>query len=357
MRMKAARFHGARDIRIEDVPPPGEPGPGEVLVEPSWTGICGTDLHEYLMGPIVTPAEPHPLTGAQLPQILGHEFSATVVATGDGVSLAPGDRVAAMPLISCGHCRPCLRGDAHLCVRMACTGLSSAWGALAELAIVSASQLSRIPDELTMEQGALIEPTAVAVYAVERARLAAGADVLISGAGPIGALSILAALALGAGRVFVSEPNPHRAERARELGATVVWDPTAENAGGAITDLTDGGVDRAIECSGTGPGLNLCVEAVRAGGVVVQAGLHTSKPAVDPMQWCLKDLTIEATWAYPVTAWPRIAQLIARGALPADLVVTRRTGLESVVEDGFDSLIDPSGREMKVLVTPREGGA
>jgi (R,R)-butanediol dehydrogenase/meso-butanediol dehydrogenase/diacetyl reductase len=352
--VKAARVHAARDIRVEDVAPPGDPGPGEVLVEPAWTGICGTDLHEYLAGPIVTPAEPHPPTGVTLPQILGHEFSATVLAAGDGVDLSAGDRVAAMPLISCGECRPCARGDRHLCVRMACTGLSAAWGALAEQAVVPSYQLSRIPDSLTMEQGALIEPAAVAVYAVERARLEAGADVLITGAGPIGALSILAALALGAGRVFVSEPNANRAEHARNLGATAVWDPSTDDVPEAVREATEGGgVDRALECSGTGPGLNLCVQAVRAGGVVVQAGLHTAHPSVDPMLWCLKDLTIEATWAYPVTSWPRIAALIARGVLPVERVVTRRAGLDDVVRDGFDALVDPKGVEMKVLVSPR----
>src|SRR5829696_4469145 len=336
-RMKAARFHAAHDIRVEDVPGPGDPGPGEVLIEPAWTGICGTDLHEYLAGPIVTPASPHPLTGATLPQILGHEFSATVVVSGAGVAFKPGDRVAAMPLISCGTCRPCLRGDRHLCVRMACTGLSYAWGALAEQALVPAYQLTRIPDSLSLEQGALIEPTAVAVYAVERARIEAGSDVLITGAGPIGGLSLLGALAVGAGRVFVSEPNPNRAEQARALGAADVWDPSADDLTDVIADATDGnGVDRAIECSGTGPGLNLCVDALRAGGVVVQAGLHTSNPSVDPMTWCLKDLSIEATWAYPVTAWPRIAALIARGAMPAERVVTTRTGLDDVVAQGFE---------------------
>lgn len=350
--MKAARFHGARDIRVEDVPEPGHPGPGEVLIKPAWTGICGTDLHEYLAGPIVTPASPHPLTGATLPQILGHEFSATVVAVGERVALEPGDRVAAMPLISCGQCRPCLRGDRHLCVRMACTGLSYAWGALAELALVPGYQLTRLPDELTLEQGALIEPAAVAVYAVERARVQAGADILVTGAGPIGALTILSARALGAGRVFVSEPNPNRATHAQNLGASAVFDPTAEDVASALRDETAGdGVDRAIECSGTGAGLNLCIDALRAGGVVVQTGLHTAKPSVDPMQWCLKDLTIEATWAYPVDVWPRIARLIARGGLPVERVVTRRAGLENIVAEGFDALVDPSGQEMKVLIS------
>lgn len=351
--MRAVRFHGARDIRVEDVPEPGEPGPGEVLIEPAWSGVCGTDLHEYLVGPIVTPADPHPLTGATLPQILGHEFSATVIEPGDAVSLTPGDRVAAMPLISCGTCRPRLRGDRHLCVRMACTGLSYAWGALAERAIVPAYQLTRIPDELSLEQGALIEPTAVALYAVERGRIEAGSDVLIAGAGPIGALALLSAFAVGAGRVFVSEPNPNRAQKARELGATAVWDPTAENVADAVSDATGGnGVDCAVECSGTGAGLNLCVEALAPGGVVVQVGLHTSKPAVDPMLWCLKDLAIEATWAYPVTAWPRIAQLIVRGALPVERIVTTKTGLDNVVADGFEALVDPAGNEMKVLAGP-----
>ncbi len=352
--MKAVRFHAAHDIRVEDVPEPGDPGPGEVLVEPAWSGICGTDLHEYLYGPIVTPAHPHALTGATLPQILGHEFSATVVTPGEGVPLAPGDRVAAMPLISCGTCRPCVRGNRHLCVRMACTGLSYAWGALAEREIVPAYQLTRIPDELSLEQGALIEPAAVAMYAVERGRIEPGSDVLITGSGPIGALAVLCALAVGAGRVFVSEPNPNRAEKARELGATAVWDPSTDDVADVVRDSSGGnGVDCAIEASGTGPGLNLCAEALAPGGVVVQVGLHTKNPPVDPMLWCLKDLSIEATWAYPVTAWPRIAQLIARGALPVERIVTTKAGLDAVVTNGFDALVDPAGNEMKVLAGPR----
>lgn len=352
--MKAARFYAAGDIRIEDVEAPGEPGPMEVLIAPEWCGICGTDLHEYLAGPIVTPAEEHPLTGATLPQIMGHEFSATVVSVGPGVThVREGDRVAAMPLISCGECTPCFRGDRHLCVRMGCTGLSWQWGALADLALVPAYQLSVLPEDLTMEQGALIEPTAVAVYALERARLKAGDDVLVAGAGPIGGLSVLAALAMGAGRVFVAEPNANRAKLAYDLGASHVFDPTENNTAEVIDELTQGeGVDGAIECSGTAGGLNSCTAAVRHAGVVVQAGLHTKPAMVDPMEWCLKDFSIEATWAYPVTAWPRIGRLMASGRLPAEKVVSTKTTVDHVVTKGFDALVDPQGDEMKVLVTP-----
>ena len=133
--MRALRFHAAGDLRIENVLEPGPPGPTQVTVAPRWCGICGTDLHEYTSGPIVTPAEPHPLTGAELPQILGHEFSAEVVAVGSTVTrVAVGDRVSVMPLIYCGRCDYCRRGLQHLCVTMACTGLSADWGGISELA-------------------------------------------------------------------------------------------------------------------------------------------------------------------------------------------------------------------------------
>src|SRR5262249_3273988 len=119
--MKAAVFYGDHDIRIEDVAGPGKPGPGEVLLRPSWCGICGTDLHEYAMGPIVIPSKPHPLNQSRLPQILGHEFSAEVVEIGAGVTnIAVGQRVSVMPLLFCGQCYYCKRGLNHLCVSMAC---------------------------------------------------------------------------------------------------------------------------------------------------------------------------------------------------------------------------------------------
>ena len=135
--MLAARFHGQKDIRIEDVPVPSPTQPDDILLEVHWCGICGTDLHEYLVGPIVTPTEPHPLTGVTIPQTLGHEFSATVSEVGSEVEdVAVGDRVAVMPAIVCGRCYFCRRGQGHLCLRFACTGLSAETGGLAQYAVV-----------------------------------------------------------------------------------------------------------------------------------------------------------------------------------------------------------------------------
>lgn len=350
--MKAAIFYAAHDIRVEDTEEPGEPMPGEVLIEPAWCGICGTDLHEYTDGPIVTPAEEHPLTGATLPQILGHEYSGTVLSVGEGVDhVHEGDRVAGMPLISCHACYHCVRGDQHLCQTMACTGLSYQWGAIAENAIVPGHQLTLLSDDLSLQQGALIEPAAVALYAVERARLLAGDTVLITGLGPIGALAAMGARALGAGLILAVEPNQHRASRSADYGVDRVL-PAGPETADQVMDLTGGvGVDAAIECSGTEAGLNTGVDSVRAKGIVVQAGLHTGLASVDPMKWCLKDLQIQATWAYPVHVWARVGRLIATGRLPVERVISSQIGVDDVVEKGFDRLIDPAGEESKVLVT------
>jgi (R,R)-butanediol dehydrogenase/meso-butanediol dehydrogenase/diacetyl reductase len=352
--MRAAVFHAAHDIRVEDVPEP-EPsalGPRQVLLRPLWCGVCGTDLHEFAQGPIVIPDSPHPLNGSMLPQILGHEFSATVEETGAEVTkVAPGDRVSIMPLIVCGRCYYCVRGLNHLCTSMACTGLSSPWGGIAELAVVEEYQVSPLPDSVTDVQGALVEPTAVAAYGVDRANLAPGDSVLITGVGPIGALAALYAYANGA-RVIVAEPNPNRAAFARSLDVGEVIDPTAGDPVQTIRELTSGiGVDASVECSGNARALNTCIDATRSRGTVVQTGLHTGPASIEPMQVSLKDLSIVGTWCFPIYDWPRIIALIASGRCPVERVVTAQIPTDDVVSRAFEPLLDPQGREVKVVVS------
>ena len=353
--MRAVRFHAARDIRVEDVPEPGEDlGPRDVLVKPHWVGICGTDLHEYLAGPIVTPVDPHPLTGAQLPQTLGHEFSAEVVAVGaDVTTTGPGDRIAVMPLAYCGRCYYCRRALNHLCETMGAVGLSWDWGGLADYAVIADYQVGAVlPDEVSDVQGALVEPTAVAEYGVARGGVGPGDTVLVTGAGPIGALVVLCAQAAGAGAVFLSEPNAGRARRAEPLGVTAVLDPSATDAVAEVRERTGGvGVDVAIECAGNERALETCVNATRKHGTVVQTGLHVGPASVTPMVWAEHDLSIIGTWCFRVFDFPRITSLIASGAIPVERVVTSRTTLEQAVPEGFDRLVDPRGDQLKVLVS------
>lgn len=349
--MQALRFHTARDLRIEDVAEPGDPGDDEVVVRVATCGICGTDLHEYIAGPIVTPVEPHPLTGAQNPQILGHEFAGDVVAVGGRVSrVTVGDRVAIMPLAYCGHCAYCRRGFQHLCATMGCVGLSHAWGGMAQLATVAEYQVVRLPDGVSYQQGALIEPTAVAAYGVERGGVKPGDRVLITGAGPIGALAALCARAAGASAVYISEPNAARRARAEALDAATVLDPTAVDVPEVLRGESDGlGVDVAIECSGHPNGFAAAVTSLRRRGTLAQTGLFVGEATVEPMLWSLNDLTIVGTWCYWVYDFDRVAAQIAAGDLPVERVITSNVGLDGA-PDAFARLASGSADEIKVLV-------
>jgi (R,R)-butanediol dehydrogenase / meso-butanediol dehydrogenase / diacetyl reductase len=352
--VRAARFYAKNDIRVEDVEVPKPSAPDDVLVEVFWCGICGTDLHEYLVGPIVTPVTPHPLTGVTLPQTLGHEFSARVVEVGSDVTdVQTGDRVSIMPAIVCGRCHYCRRGLGHLCIKFACTGLSAETGGLAQYAVLKDYQVSTLPEEVSDIEGAVVEPASVAAYGVDRAGVRGGDVVLVTGAGPIGVLSALYANAVGAATVVVAEPNPNRAELARKLDVGPVLDPTADGFSAAIADLTNGlGVDVVAECSGSTPGLATALSSVRRRGAIVQTGLHTKPATLDAMALSEKDVSLVGSWCYLITDWSRIIRLIASGKYPVAKAVTTQIALEDVVTKGFDVLVDPRGDQLKVLVQP-----
>ncbi len=223
--MRAVRFHAARDIRVGDVPPPSDTLlPDDVLIEPFVSGICGTDPHEYIAGPIVTPQTPRVYTGATNPQILGHEYSARVRKVGSAVShVKAGDRISVQPLLFPRDDYFGKRGLYHLSPNMGCVGLSWAWGGMAEQAVIKDCNAQPISDALTDEQGAMIKPAAVAMYGVDRSGVTAGSTVLVSGAGPIGALTILAAKAAGTSVIIVSEPNPNRRRIIAEIAPYGTW--------------------------------------------------------------------------------------------------------------------------------------
>jgi (R,R)-butanediol dehydrogenase / meso-butanediol dehydrogenase / diacetyl reductase len=353
--VQALRFHAARDLRVEDVPEPTEPGAGEVVIKVVACGICGTDLHEFVAGPIVTSAEPHPLTGALNPQILGHEFAGDVVAAGAGVTrVAEGDRVAVMPLAYCGSCSYCRRGLQHLCATMACVGLSHPWGGMAELAMVADYQVVRLPDGVSYRQGALIEPTAVAAYGVERGGVRPGDSVLVTGAGPIGALAALCARSAGASTVYVSEPNPARRARAEALEVATIIDPTSVDVPDRLRAETDGlGVDVAIECSGHPNGFSAAIRSLRKRGTLAQTGLFVGEVSVEPMLWSLNDLTIVGTWCYWVYDFDRIAAQIEAGDLPVERAVTSNVILDDA-PDAFARLASGTADEIKVLIDHEE---
>jgi (R,R)-butanediol dehydrogenase/meso-butanediol dehydrogenase/diacetyl reductase len=232
--MKAARFHAWRDVRVEDIPAPPEAlGPHEVLVRNRFCGICGTDLHEYAHGPIFVPKQPHPWSGAVLPQILGHEFGGVVTAVGAAVqNLSPGDRVAIQPHMASADDYYVRRGLTQLSEKLAIAGLSAKWGGFADYAVVNDYNAVVIPDAVSDEMAALVEPAAVAIHAADRARIRAGDSVLVVGAGPIGQLQVMAARAAGAALIFLADTNDRRLAMARTiLGDIHTVNPQREAVG------------------------------------------------------------------------------------------------------------------------------
>lgn len=352
--MKAARFHAKRDVRIDDIDKPHELKPDEVLVKNRLCGICGTDLHEYIDGPHFISPQPNSFSGASIPAILGHEFSGEIEAVGSAVShLKIGDRVSIQPHMGPSDGYFGVRGLHFLGTRGAATGLTWAWGGFAEYAVMKAYATIKMPDTLSFKQGALVEPAAVAVTAVDESGLQPGGSVLVTGGGPIGALTVMAAHAAGASQIFLSEPNAARRARIEALGLPVTTlDPTAHGIDERVRSMTFEalGCDVAIECAGNPRAITDCVKSVRPLGVVVLIGLTHSKVELSPFDLITRGIRIQGSLCYPTTLWPRVFAMIESGRLQVDRLIDETIPLHSLVDEGFKPLMDPAGTKMKILV-------
>lgn len=354
--MKALRFHAAKDLRIDTIDEP-KPGRGQVKIRNRYVGICGTDLHEYLHGPIFIPAEgeSHVYSGAKIPQVLGHEFGGVIEEVGEGVTnVKVGDRVSVQPLVMAREGEYFSdRGLFHLNTELALVGLSWMSGGMSEAAVVNDYNVFKVPEALTDQEAALVEPTAVCVYACDRGGVTGGQSVFVSGAGPIGMLTLLSAKAFGATQLFVSDLNDTRLELAKEiLPEVITLNPSRDNVGDVIRSKTLGnvGCDVAMECVGNEKALQSCVDAVRKDGVVVQVGVHPGEGKVNWFDVTFKNIDIRGSWCYPTYLWPRVMDLIATGAIPAKKVVTKNIKLDDAVTEGFDALCDPAGAHLKILI-------
>lgn len=349
--MRAARWHGRRDLRLDDVPEPTA-APGCVVVEVVAASICGSDLAEYRDGPLVIPVRrPHPLTGRSAPITLGHEWAGTVLAAGPGVEgWSAGDRVCGDACIRCGTCAWCRRGEYNICAVGASVGLH--WdGAFAARLAVPAYTLVRLPPDLDFRSGALVEPLAVGLHAVNRGRLQAGDVLAVVGFGMVGAAVALAGRAAGASEVLVVEPRPVRRRLAQQLGARVV-DADLAAARRELRALTEGaGADVVVDCAGRAEALGGVVDLARRGGRVVLAGIGHGAAPFDPSRVVYFEREVIGSLGYRHDL-ERVVALIGAGHLDPAPLLGDPIGLSRIVEDGFErSLRDPEA-PLRVFVEP-----
>lgn len=344
--MRAAVYHGPNKLEIEDVPEP-QLGAGEVKVRVGFAGICGTDLHEYYAGPIFIPTEPHPVTGRQMPLVIGHEYSGTVTEVGSGVTgIAEGDRVAVEPLYRCGHCGQCRAGHYNLCPDVGFHGLMSD-GGMAEYAVVLANMIHPLPDNVSLELGALVEPMSVAYHAAAMGDVRPGDTAMVFGAGPIGIGLWFALRGNGLEDVLVVEPSPTRRAAIEALGATTL-DPTTVDVPGYVRDATDGrGADAAYEAAGVQSSVETALACIGARKPMVSVAIY-EKPLSTPLfNLVMNESLIQGSICYTSADYKAVIALMAEGKYDPTGWVTP-IALENVINEGFEAL--HAGRKMKVLV-------
>ncbi|MFN8622850.1 MAG: alcohol dehydrogenase catalytic domain-containing protein [Chloroflexota bacterium] len=353
--MRAIRFHGNLDVRLDTVPVPRAPGEGEVRVGVAWTGVCGTDREEWRHGPLFVPAAaPHPLTGRVAPITMGHEIAGHVLEVGRGVTtLSVGQLVAIDPNLSCGTCWWCVRHEVGLCRSFGSLGWSED-GGLAEQVVAQARYCIAVDPSVDPATAALAEPVSVAVRAARRGRLRLGESVLVLGGGMIGVAALVVARAAGAGPVIVADPLAGRRDLALTLGADLALDPTDPGFGDAVHAATGGrGADLTFEAAGVPGSAAAALAVTRSGGRCVIVGLSARPTEIDTFTMAARELELIGTMAH---VWDEdlagAVRLLERGALRADQVVAARVALEDTVELGFSSVGRTDLPGVKVLVSP-----
>jgi L-iditol 2-dehydrogenase len=342
MQNRAAIMYAPHEIRLEDRPVP-EPGPKEVLVEIRAVGVCGSDVHYYEEGRIGSFVVREPL-------ILGHESMGTIVASGDETTKHEvGERVTLEPGVPDMTCRECRAGRYNLCPNVRFFATPPIDGAFANYVTIHEDFAYSLPDNLSDNAGALMEPLSVGISACRKASVKAGDHVLVTGAGPIGLLAMHVALAEGATEVTITDVSQERLEMAQKTGATrainVSEEPLAE---------ADVEVDALIECSGNPAALNDGIRCIRPAGTAVVVGMGPGEESSIPLSLIQnKEIWLTGTFRYANT-YPAAIELAATGRVDLDAIVTSYYRLEDTEEALQASRKDPANVKPMVIANSSE---
>lgn len=333
--MRASVLTAPRTIELQERPVP-RPGPDEALVRVGSVGVCGSDVHYYEHGRIGAMVVDGPL-------VLGHEVGGTIVEVGEAVDpRRVGERVALEPQRPCRRCRQCKTGHLNLCPDMQFFATPPVDGAFCDYVTLPADFAHPVPDSISDAAVGLLEPLSVGLWANRKGGTTAGHRVFVTGAGPIGAVAALAARALGATEVVVSDPVESRRRRITDLTGAETVDPTAG------FDASGIGADVFLECSGATPAMRDGLAALRPGGTAVMVGHGAETMELPVMDLQVREITLTGIFRY-VDTWPVAISLVAAGRVDLDALVTARFGLDDV-EAALTSDADPMSMKSVVVV-------
>ncbi|KAB8209881.1 chaperonin 10-like protein [Aspergillus parasiticus] len=338
--MKAARFYAAGDIRIEEVETP-EASEDKALVQVEWCGICGSDVNEYVQGPMSIPhtrTGPHPLTGDILPVTLGHELSGRIIQAPSTSSFTSGQAVIIDPRYYCF------------------LGLSGGGGGFSEKIAVPPAMLHPIPDNTDMATATLIEPLAVAWHAVRCSGVKdfKGLPILVIGGGPVGVATVFVLRAWGADQIYISETARRRREFLKDL-VQATFDPIDVHVGSECRSLTNGsGIGLVFDCAGSQKGLEAACDALRFHGLYVNLAVPKSAISLPPMYFMRKELTYKSFLAYDDADFKATVAAFTEGKFAGvERMITRRIALEELVEKGFKTLLQNPDEHIKIVAAAR----
>ncbi|KAI4647459.1 hypothetical protein J4E90_004456 [Alternaria incomplexa] len=333
---------------LEVVQRGGDLKPGEVLINVKSTGICGSDIHFWhagCIGPMIV-EDTH---------VLGHESAGTVMACHESVThLKPGDRVAIEPNIICGECEPCLTGRYNGCERVQFLSTPPVTGLLRRYLKHPAMWCHKLPDSMTFEDGAMLEPLSVALAGMDRANIRLGDPTIVCGAGPIGLVTLLCCQAAGATPLVITDIDQGRLDFAKTLVPGVLthkveFSHSATDFQSAILKLTDGvEPSHAMECTGVESSICAAIQTVKFGGKVFVIGVGKNEMKIPFMRLSTREVDLQFQYRYCNT-WPKAIRLYKSGVIDLSKLVTHRYKLEDAVE-AFKTAADPKTGCIKVQI-------
>jgi D-xylulose reductase len=350
---KSFVLNSVNNVAFEERPIPALQNPTDVLIEIKQTGICGSDVHYCTHGAIGSFI-------LRAPMVLGHESAGIISQVGPAVkTLKVGDRVALEPGVPCRHCQRCKAGQYNLCVDMKFAATPPYDGTLCKYYVLPEDFCVKLPENVSLEEGALMEPLSVGVHIARQASIKPGESVVVFGAGPIGLLVGAVARAFGAGKIVIVDINEERLKFAEKFvqGAGIYIPQkglsAAENAAALLKahGLPETGVDVAVDASGATPSIQTSIFVLRTGGTYVQAGMGAPEIQFPIVEMCAKELTVKGSFRYAEGDYRLAVELVASGKVDVKQLITGRVKFEDA-EEAFNAV--KNGKGIKTLIAGPE---